>query len=196
MKAIYKKYFVVLALVWAACLVLLLLAHTLVLAPQKNTKKQIEKEFVQAKKTYEQTSTATQDEVKGRLSKEIESLQDRLKQFVINYEDSANLMLDISQIASQMGVGSFSIRSKDNPETSAPAPSAEGRSGGEHIAQKQIHVSFAAGFNQFASFLNALERNQPVLFVDKFMITRADKDNSGHQVEMDLAVFVRKRQDS
>jgi Tfp pilus assembly protein PilO len=189
MKEIYKKYLAVAALVWTGCFVLLLLAYMSVLTPQKKSKKQIEKEFVEVKQTYDQTVTATNDETKTRLSKEVEDLQDQLKQFVIDHEDAANLTFDISQIASQKSVGSFSVKSRD----SSGAPAAPNCS---HIDQKQIHVSFTAGFNQFASFLNALERNRPVLFVDKFMITRSDQGSSGHQVEMDLAVFVRKRQDS
>ena len=168
---------------------LLFLTYILLLSPQIKSKKQIEMEFGQAKQTYDSTVTATNDEAKARLSEEIGNLQDRLKQFVIDYQDSANLTFDISQIASQMGVNSFSIKSRDS--TGAPAmPNLN------HISDKQIYVSFTAGFNQFASFLNAMERNRPVLFVDKFTITRADKNSSGHQVDMDLALFVRKRQDS
>jgi len=189
MKEIYKKYLAVVALVWTGCFVLLLLAYMSVLTPQKKSKKQLEKEFVEVKQTYDQTVTATKDETKTRLSKEVEDLQDQLKQFVIDYEDAADLTFDISQIASQISVSSFSINSRN--DAGAPAmPNCD------HISQKQIHVSFTAGFNKFASFLNALERNRPVLFVDKFMITRARDESSGHQVDMDLAVFVTKRQDS
>jgi len=189
MKAIYKKHFTVLAPVWAGSFILLIVAHMLVLAPQKKSKKQIEKEFAEAKQTYDQTVTAAKDETKARLTQEIEGLQNRLKQFVIDYEDAADLTFDISQIASQISVSSFSINSRN--DVGAPAmPNCD------HISQKQIHVSFTAGFNQFASFLNALERNRPVLFVDKFMINRASDESSGHQVDMDLAVFVTKRQDS
>jgi type II secretory pathway component PulM len=189
MQAIYKKYVAVIALIWAGCFVLLFLAYILVLTPQKNSKKQIEERLSQAKQTYEQTVTAGKDETQVRLSKEIEDLRDKVKQFVIDPEDSANLTFDISQMASQMSVSSFSIRSRDDPGVPAtPSPS--------HVGEKQIHLSFTAGFNQFAGFLNALERNRPVLFVDKFMITRSDKAGSGHQVDMDLAVFVSKGQDS
>jgi len=189
MKAFYKKHFTLLAPVWAGSFILLIVAHMLVLAPQKKSEKQIEKEFAEAKQTYDQTATAAKEETKARLSQEIEGLQSRLKQFVIDYEDAADLTFDISQIASQISVSSFSINSRN--DVGAPAmPNCD------HISQKQIHVSFTAGFNQFASFLNALERNQPVLFVDKFMITRAQDESSGHQVDMDLAVFVTKRQDS
>ena len=189
MKSVHKRYFVVTALVWAGCLTVLFVVYMLVLAPQERSRKQIEKEFVEAKNAYDQTVAAAKDKTKGRLTKEIEDLQGRLKKFVIDYEDSANLTFDISQIASQIGVSSFGIKGRDNSGAQATAD-------GDQIVQKRIQVSFTAGFNQFASFLNALERNRPVLFVDEFTITRSDQAGAGHQVDMDLAVFVRKRQDS
>lgn len=188
MKSVYKTYFAVAVLVWAISLVVLFVGYMWVLAPQGRSKKQIGKELVEAKDAYDQTVAADKDEPKARLSKEIEDLRGRLKQFVIDYEDSANLTFDISQLASQMSLSSFGIKGRDNP--AAPATP-----NGDRIVKKQIQIGFTAGFNQFASFLNALERNQPVLFVDEFMITRSEQDSSGHQAEMDLAVFVRKRQD-
>jgi hypothetical protein len=189
MKVICKKHLGVVALTWAGCFVLFLLAYVFVLGPQNSSKKKIAKKFLEAKQTYDSTVGAAKDEAKVQLSEELQDLQNTLQQFVIDVGDSANLTFDISQIANENRVTSFSINSKDRPE-SPMAPKYN------HIGQRSIHVSFAAGFNQFAGFLNALERNQPVLFVDKLMITRSDQDNAGHQVNMDLAVFVRKQQDS
>jgi len=191
MKSVYKKRFVVAALVWAGCLIALLVAYVLVLAPQGRSRKQIEKKFVEVKNAYDQTVATAKDETKARLSKQIEDLRARLEQFVIYNEDLANLTFDISQVASQMNVSSFSIKGRDNAGAAATPTGSE-----TNIVEKQIQVSFTAGFNQFASFLNALERNQPVLFVDEFTITHSGQSGSGHQVEMGLAVLVRKRQDS
>jgi Tfp pilus assembly protein PilO len=189
MKAVYKKYFGVVALIWAGCFILFLLAYMFLLLPQKRSRKQIEKKFLEVKQTYNRTSGAAKDEVQAQLNRQIEDLRNRLEQFVIDSGESANLTFDISQIANENMVTSFSIRSKDRPGTLAD-------SNYDHICEKQIRVSFTAGFSQFAGFLNALERNRPVLFVDKFMITRSEGDSSGHQVDMDLAVFAGKRQDS
>jgi len=189
MKSVHKTYFVVAALAWAGCLTALCVAYMLVLVPQGRGRKQIEKQFVETKDAYDQTLAAARDETRARLTKEIEDLQGRLKHFVIDYEDSANLTLDISQIANQIGVSSFSIKSRDNAGAAAATPAS-----GANVVEKQMQVSFTAGFNQFASFLNALERNRPVLFVDEFRIAPAEQGSSGHQVDMDLAVFVRKRQ--
>ncbi len=189
MKVIYKKYFRTAALVWAGCFVLFLLANIFVLAPQRKDKKRIKRQLNEKKQMYRSILQATQEKNKIQLNEEVDLLRHKLNDFVTDYRDSANLTLDISEIAKEKNVSSFSIRTVGKREGSA-IPNCN------HIRENHIDISFTSGFNRFAAFLNALERYQPVIFVDKFTITRASYDNLGHRVRMDLAIFVRKQQDS
>jgi Tfp pilus assembly protein PilO len=174
-------------LIWAACFVIFLLAYMLVLGPQKNYEKRIENKLAEKKQVYESALRAAQEETKIQLNEQTERLQSRLEDFVIDFEDSANLTFDISQIANEKKVASFSIKSKDSrglltiPEC-------------KYICENHIVISFIGGFNQFAIFLNALERHRPVLFVDKFSITRSGQDDSVYQVSLNVAAFVKKQQ--
>ena len=188
MKAIYIKHLKTTGLMWAGCLVLFLLANILVLAPQRRNRKNIEKQLTDKKQIHSSALAAAQKKSKIRLSEQIEDLQDRLTDFVSGSDDSANLIFDISQIANEKKVDSFSIKARNKPGGSE-IPNCE------HICENHIDISFTSGFEQFATFLNALERYRPVVFVDKFTITRAEHDSSGHRVRMDLAVFVKKQQD-
>ena len=99
------------------------------------------------------------------------------------------MTFDISQIANEKKIASFSIKTKDDRRGPAIPKYT-------YISENHIDVSFTAGFNQFAAFLNALERHRPVIFIDRFEITRSEQDSSGHEASMRLSVFVRKRQDS
>jgi Tfp pilus assembly protein PilO len=121
------------------------------------------------------------------LNEQIERLQSRLQDFVIDFENSANLTFDISQIANEKEVASFSVKSKDGrgPSTIPEA---------KYIRENNIVISFIGGFNQCATFLNALERHRPVLFVDRFSITRSGQDDSACQVSLNVAAFVKKQQ--
>ena len=110
---IYRKYLMGAALIWAACLVLFLLVYMLVLGPQRSSKKRLESEIAKKKQLHESALRAAQEETKIQLNEQIESLRDRLKYFVIDFEDSANLTFDIGQIASEKKVASFNIKSKD-----------------------------------------------------------------------------------
>ncbi len=182
----HKKYLTTSGVIWAACFVVFLLAYIVVLGPQKNHEKRIENKLTERKQVYESALRAAQKETKIRLNEQIERLQSKLEDFVIDFENSANLTFDISQIANEKKVASFSIKSKDGrgPSTKSEA---------KYISENHIVISFIGGFNQFATFLNALERHRPVLFVDKFSITRSGRDDSGYQVSLNVAAFVKKQ---
>jgi len=191
MKSMYKKYLTKVALIWAGCFVLLFFVHMLMLAPQGKSKKQIKKQLVEKQQIYESLLKATREETKIQLNEQIERLRHDLGNFVIDFEDSANLTFDISQIANEKEVASFSIKTQEKKKRrDSTIPDYE------YISEDHIDVSFTSGFNQFAALLNALERNRPVVFVDRFTIARSKEGNSGHQVNMDVSVIVRKRQGS
>ena len=183
----YKKYLMTAGLIWAACSVVFLLAYIIVLGPQKNSKKRIENELAEKKQVYESALRAAQKETKIQLNAQIEHLQNRLRDFVVDFEDSANLTFEISQIANEKNVASFSIKGKENLVRS-------GEPDCKYINENQIVISFTGGFNQFATFLSALERHRPVLLVDKFTMTRSGQDDSAFRVSLNVAAFVRKQQ--
>ena len=182
----HKKYLTTAGLIWAACFVVFLLAYMLVLGPQKNYKNNIENEIAERKQAYESALRAAQKETKIRLNEQIERLQSRLEDFVIDFEDSANLTFDISQIANEKKVASFSIKGKDRRGPSI-------KSEAKYICENHIVISFIGDFNQFATFLNALERHRPVIFVDKFTITRSGQDSSVYRVTLNVAALVKKQ---
>jgi len=186
MNSLYKKYLTTVALVWAGCLVVFLLANMIVLAPHRKIKQQVEKELAEKKQMYETVLKLSQQDSQLKLKEQTMHLQDCLKDFVATADKSGDLTFDISRIAGEKKVSSFSIKTKDSSGAAA-IPNCD------YICENHIDVSFTSGFSQFAAFLNALERHQPVIFVDKFAITRSDENNSAHQVTMELAVLAKKQ---
>lgn len=167
---------------------LFVLAYTFVLGPHKSSRKRLERTLAEKKQTYESAQAAAQEQTKIRLNEEIENLRGRLKDFVLDFEDSANLTFDIGRIANEENVASFSIKNK-NEQGLSEIPDCNS------ICENHIDISFIAGFNQFATFINALERHQPVLFINEFTISRSKKGQSTYQVSLDVAAFVKKQQD-
>ena len=185
---IYRTYLIRTAIAWAACLVLFIVAYMFILGPQKKSRKALESTLAEKKQMYEFAQKASQEQTKIRLNEQIESLQGTIKSFVVDFEDSANLTFDIGRIANEEKVASFSIKNNDKQSVS-DIPDCNS------ICENHIDISFIAGFNQFATFVNALERHQPVLFVNEFSISRSKKGQSAYQVSLDVAAFVKKRQD-
>lgn len=183
---IYRKYLITAASVWAACLVLSLLVNMFVLGPQRSSKKRLENKIAEKKQLHESALRADKEETKIQLKEEIEILRNMLKYFVFDSEESINITFDIGQIASEKEVASLSIKSAEGRTVSTITDC-------NYISESHIDVSFIGGFNQFATFVNALERHQPVLFVNKFTISRSNQDDSVYQVSLDVAAFVRKQ---
>jgi hypothetical protein len=161
----------------------------LVLAPQKDYKKNLDRELVDKKQVYESALQTSKKEIRIKLNEQVESLHDRLMDFVIAFEDSANLTFDISQVANEQKVASFSIKSK-NSRGLSKIPDCK------HINESFMDINFVGGFHQFATFLNALERHRPVIFVNSFNITNSRQDNVSYQVSMNVAALVMKSEES
>ncbi len=179
MEQIYKKYIKNIILIWSGCLALFVLAYLLIIMPQKEAWKQIDEKFTEAAKNYEIAKTLTKEETKNQLNQQLEELREKTRSWVID-RDSAALTFEIKKIADDKKLGSFSNKTKNNVEVS----------GSKYICENNIYVTFTAEFNHFAEFINALERYRPVIFVDKFFITRSKDNSAGHEVSVSLAVFV------
>lgn len=185
----HKKYLMIAGLIWAVCFALFLFSYILLLSPQLKHKKSVETKLAEIKQRYDSAIQATQEETKIKTKEEIDNLQNRIKDFVVAFEDAANLTFDISQVASEKKASSFSIKMEENSRETKDLDL-------KHLQENQIDIGFEGDFIQFATFLNALERHRPVIFVDNFKIIRSVMGESNHRVIMKLAVFVRKQQES
>lgn len=180
-----KKYLTKAAIVWAACLVLFLLAYIMVIRPQHVREKRLDKDLTEKKRLYERAQRAAEETTRAQLNEQIKQLRERLHDFVIDFEDSANLTFDIGQIATEKKVASFSVKGKEK-RTTAAVPDCNA------ISENHMDVAFVSGFYQFATFVNALERHKPVLFINEFAITRSNQNDSAYEVTLDVAAFVKK----
>jgi hypothetical protein len=185
MKSIYRKYFRIGILFWAVCFIILLLSYLLVLSPQENIRRITERKLADTKSLAQSAREAAEEKNKKLLIEQISNLSDRLKGFVIEQENAANLTFDIGRISSDIKLNSFSSNFTGGEGTIKT-------DNYKHIIARQISVNFNSSFNKFAYFLNALERSRPVVFIDTFSITRSAESDSGHKVEMKLAVLVGK----
>jgi len=189
MKPNYKKHLITIGLIWAGCFALFLFVYMFLIMPHKKTRKQTAKILAEKKELYNQVMKVSAKKVRNSLEEEIQNLLNDVKKFAVDFENFADLTFDIGRIAGQKDLDNFSIKYKKKPtayETDEHT----------YINNNIIDISFTGGFNQFAVFLNTLERHQPVIFIDKFRIMRSKQKDSDHKVTMNLSVLVRKPQNS
>jgi len=170
-------------IVWIASLIVLGFVYMLFLEPQRERRKEIGARLSECKKIYAAALVAAQEQTQARLAKQVGALESRLDDFVVDFDDSA----DISATALKHNIESFSITSLKEGGGSADT-------GFKDVAISRFNVSFTAEFNQFAAFLNALERHRPTIIVEGFTIARSGVPGRGHGAKLDLAVLVRRRQ--
>ena len=176
----YKKYLKTMALVWAGTLMLFVAAFALLLNPQIRERNRLVAEAADKQKLYDGAADAAREDTRRKFTSELETLKSKMNDYAIDSEDSANMTLDISQIAKQ--VSSFTIKTSDQQQSS--------QTESKYLRENRINISFNANFRQFAILLNTLERHRPIIFVDSFKIARSNEDN---RVDMELSIFVRKR---
>ena len=185
MKSIYRKYFKIGILFWAVCFIVLLLSYLLVLSPQERLRRMTERKLVDTKLLAQSAREAAEERNKNLLLEQLSNSGNRLKDFVVEQENAANLTFDIGRISSEVKLNSFSSIFTGSEGTIKT-------DNYKHIIARQISVNFNSSFNKFAIFLNTLERSRPVVFIDTFSITRSGESGSGHKVDMKLAVLVGK----
>ena len=180
---IRHRYLLIMATTWGPCLALSACAYTLVLHPKYQYKRELRRDVAHAKEEYSRAFEATKGKSRARLAEEVERLQSRTSDFVVDIERAPDLAFEISELANAMHLDSFGMRPAGKRGLNAIADC--GR-----IGEKRIDVSFNTRFPQFAAFLNALERHRPALFVDSFTINRPLEVSSEPQIDMQMAVLV------
>ncbi len=185
-----KEYIKNTAMVWVGFLLLFVFIYAFTLKPQVKKKNALGQKLQQAKQDYENVVKMSDKDTRDKLAKEIEELREKMRGFVTDMDGSVNLTFDISRLAKSSNVSAFSIKSRNHKKL-FDIP------GCNVVGENRMEVDFRGDFRQFARLLNQLERHDPVVFVDKFSIMD-DRTGEGasNRINMDLSVFVEKKQES
>ena len=188
---VYRKYLTITAIVWAVCLVLFAVAYMILLKPQTKRKQHFDRKIAEKKQLYESAKLAAKQETVEQLNLQIDRLQERLNDFVTDFEESVHLTFNMGQIANEEKVAKLGVRPKEK-SGSATKSVADSNA----VDESCIEVSFEAGFSQFAEFVNNLERHRPVFLVHEFKIARSNHNKSAYYVTLDVRALVRKLQET
>jgi hypothetical protein len=183
MKSIYRKYITAWGVIWAACFIVFFLFYLIVLGPQREVRGRTETRLAEVQALAQAATDAAQEKNKIRLAEQVQEASRTLERFAIGQESTDSLTLDIGAVPGRDDLAAFGI-------SAGGGEAVIKMNNCKQISGRRVTVTFASSFNRFAAFLNALERNQPVVIVDTFTITRARDETSPHKVDMGLAVLV------
>jgi hypothetical protein len=183
-----NRYLLVAGAAWGGCLILGAASYAIVLQPQEEYRHELGRDIAQAKERYGRALEAAKEKDRGELTQQVEGMRGRIADFVANPEGLSDIAFKIGELANATRLTSFSMRPSARHSHDVPP-------GCNHIAEKRVNVSFSAGFPRFAAFLNALERHDPIIFVETFSISRPLTSDAEPQIDMELAVLIRKPQE-
>ena len=183
------KTFKIVIAAWTCCMLGCLLAFWLVWSPHHAESETLKTKITQTEKEYQLTLLNIGDAAREKRQIKLDQTQNKMNAFVADLKNSGQLSLEISRLAAQIQLAKFSSQSKTE-KAFMEIPNCE------NIGAKYIDVTFEGSFSQFATFLNSLERFEPVIFIDRFAITPSHsqtEDLDRHTINMTLAVLVRKQ---
>lgn len=184
MKAYYKRFLIVLVVLWGGAFVVLSSAHMFLALPQQKEAELLGKQLMEKRLRYDISKAADSEQVRAQLSEKVSGLTEELGRFAADVDELDGLWFSISRIAGEIGVESFQSRGMDDESYSAIPNCYD-------VGTASTEVNFSGSFSKFARFINQLERYKPVVFIDDFTITRARKEGSEPEAKLFLSVFVR-----
>jgi Tfp pilus assembly protein PilO len=184
MSLINGKYIKTAGIIWGISLAVFVLAFLFVIKPQMNEKKTLQSKYQEIKAEADTARLNAQDSKRRELQEQIDAMKSQLDRFVMaSKDDIQDLVTIVGDMSEGIGLEAFNPWSGGEIGAFSECKSVFGQS---------IDVTFNATFDEFAKFLNMLERYKSVVFVDTFSITSSSEENAKHKVEMNLAVLVEK----
>jgi len=183
-----KKTILIIASIWAVSLLTCLLFYMLFLSPQQDEINSIQLQLSEKKESNQNLKSAGAAQMRERIRDELEKKLQILNNYSFNMNESGKLTYIVGKISGDFdSIDTGSFTSKRLMEGSVSKTE-----GFEHLSEERLNVSFTSDFEGFGRFLNNLERNRPIIFIDKFLMKPEKKESSRVSVNLYLAALVAK----
>ena len=185
----YEKYIIKLVLLWLGSCVFPALFYVAVVLPQRDELRHTNRILAQKEEQYGRFSDSQEAQTRAKIDEKLKKRRGHYDDFIAAYGDSGSLVFAVSEIASEQEITSFSARQLANEPMT-------GKVKYEQIKENRINVTFESDFAAFARFVNTLERQRPIVFVDRFTVSKQQDEDARLKASMELAVFAMKERDA
>lgn len=171
--------------IWALCAVLTAAGYGLFYAPKNAEVTRLKSQYGQIQDELDHAQAAAQPDTRMTLQQQFEEKEQLIGCFSTEQNAETELVFEIGQIASELGLREFSSKQEDQQTH----PTVK-----DGLEEEWLSVEFYSTFEQFAQFINRLERNCPVVFVEKVFLRRSKEgvDGKGHDVSLMLSFLIEK----
>ena len=184
MKPFHKKFLMIWALVWGTSLLLLAIIYVFLMTPQKKQLEILHGELAEKEQQHSTSEIADSAKTRTQLRRETTQLSEKLVEYVVGRDDLSKVTFSVKKIASEIGLREY----KSKRKTSLPyVPIANCN----HIGSMNVNLNFNSTFNEFARFINILERHKPIIFIETFSVEQPSGNKTELQINTMFSTFVR-----
>lgn len=185
MKPVHLKLLVTSGLIWGCSFAILSAAYMCLIFPQTKAGRDINAKLTERKQVYDEYKFANSERACRKRKEEIRMLDEKLTLYVAEEEAIDSLPFDIAAIADAVNVTDFSSTSRSIIDESFLEIQNCG-----YIGYTLIDIEFTSSFNSFARFVNALERHDPIIFVEELSIIRNNDNPNENIAKIGLSAFI------
>lgn len=186
-KSLLQKYLIALAGVWIVFMAITGLLYGLVLSPQSAQLQKLQQLTRSSAEDYELAQQARRPETKRRIQEQLENTIQHIGQFMVSGEAASRLTVLISQLAAQSNLNEFSVKTREIAPTLSQEDAAK-------VGEVWLELTFDAPFNRCAAYLNALERNNPIIFIESATIQKSSQASEEPAARILISYLIDKQQ--
>ncbi len=177
------RYWMITGIYLVVCAVLLGAFYGLILQPQNRQRVEVRREMKEMIEQYDQAQQSRNDHSRNQLKKGLESVREQWNRFVVEPGKVSSLAFTIGQVANDLNVAEFNARRME-------MQTRDEMQDFTCLGESWMQMDFRGGFAQFASLVNRLERNRPVLFVEEFVLKQGTDANANPRADVTVCHFI------
>lgn len=177
-----KKYWIGVAVFWIPWLVLCVVCYLFVLQPQTRQYKTVHADFTASNDRVSIARLSSFEDTQKRQQEMLAELQSRVSEFVVPAEQHDRIVFEISRLANSFGLADYAGKNRQDIWNTDEDEEVK-------VQRMWMTITFKAPFQQFAAFLNAMERNVPAVFIESAGIERSRENPNQHRAKLLIAFF-------
>ena len=185
MKPKLSPYKIATGAVWAVCLGFFAVGALQVSEPQKAALEKAKREVQESQEKLAFAQDAKKDDTLKRMQQRLEATQASLNAFSCSPAEESAMIFQVGQLAHTLQLKKFTSRFPENvPEQTLEKD--------RRLTEGWLAVEFVADYLKLAAFVNSLERQTPVMFVESMSVTQSQDNPEEASVRMNLSYLIRK----
>lgn len=185
MKSKLSIYKIAAGVTWAACLGFFAFGTVQISGPQATAIEKMRQDVQESQEKLIFAQSAKKNDTLKRMQERLDAAHLLLNTFSCSGAEESSLIFQIGQLARQVELKNFTSRLPENTQERTLEKS--GR-----IQEGWLALEFVADYLKLAAFVNSLERQSPVLFVESISLTHSNDNKEEASVRMMLSYLIRK----